>query len=88
MGLPVEGPIDPQILAEQLARWRALSPQDRARIIGGLHEAGMLYLKQSPLLREYFDEQERINKQAFKEFLASQMRKQSEVDACTDTPSP
>lgn len=88
MELTAVFPCEHALIARQAARFRALSPADKVRVICGIHEVGMMYLQQSPILREYFDEQERINKQAIKEFLARSVASQGRVgNQCSDSQS-
>jgi hypothetical protein len=73
MKLPIAFPNDVEIIAEEAARFRALSPGDRLRSICGLLAAGALMMQRSPkaaFLREYTLEQEKRARQAIQEFLA------------------
>jgi hypothetical protein len=73
MNLPIQFPNDEEVIIEEVARFRALSPADRVRSIRGLLAAGALMMRQSPkaaFLREYTLEQEDRARQAVKEFLA------------------
>lgn len=73
MKLPVAFPSDAEVIAEEVARFRALSPEARMRSIRGLLAAGALMIEQSPrtaFLRDFALEQENRSRQAFKEFLA------------------
>jgi hypothetical protein len=73
MDLPFKFPSDADVIIEEVARFRALSPEERIRSIRGLIEAGALMLRRSPkaeFLREYTLEQENLARQAVKEFLA------------------
>ena len=57
---------------EEVARFRALSPEERLRVIRGILDAGALMLENSPkaaFLREYALQQERDACQAVKEFI-------------------
>jgi hypothetical protein len=72
MDLPIKFPSDAQIVAEEAARFRALSPAKRIELIRGLLAAGALMIKRSPkaeFLRAYALEQERLAQQAVKEFI-------------------
>jgi hypothetical protein len=72
MNLPIKFPRDAAIIAEEVARFRALSSESRLRSIRGLLAAGALMMRQSPkaaFLREYTLEQENLARRAVKEFL-------------------
>jgi hypothetical protein len=71
--LPITFPSDVEVITEEVARFRALSPEARMRSIRGLLAAGALVIERSPksaFLREYAREQEDAAQQAIKEFLA------------------
>jgi hypothetical protein len=73
MDLPIKFPRDADVIAEEAARFRALSPQERMRSIRGILEAGALMMRNSPkaeFLREYTLQQEELYRQAVKEFIA------------------
>ena len=73
MNLPIKFPSDAEVIAEEVARFRVLSPRDRVRSILGVHVAGMRMMQQSPraaFMREYTLQQENLARQAIKEFLA------------------
>ena len=73
MNVPIQFPTDEQVVLEEVARFRALSPEGRMRCIRGLLAAGALMMRQSPkaaFLREYTLEQENLWRQAVKEFIA------------------
>jgi hypothetical protein len=72
MNVPIKFPSDAEVIAEETARFRALSPENRLRSIRGLLKAGALMMQQSPkasFLREYTLEQENRARQAVKEFI-------------------
>ena len=73
MNVPIQFPSDAEVIAEEVARFRALSPEGRVRSIRGLLAAGALMMQISPkaaFLRDYTLEQENRARQAVKEFLA------------------
>lgn len=73
MDIPIKFPSDAEVIAEEVARFRALSPENRLRAIRGLLAAGALMLRQSPkaaFLRDYTRGQEELARQAVKEFVA------------------
>ena len=77
MDLPLNFPSDADVVVEEAARFRALSPEERMRSIQGLLSAGALMMRRSPkaaFLREYTLEQEDLAQQAVKEFIARHAR--------------
>ena len=73
MNLPVKFPSDADVIREEVARFRALSPEERIRFIHGLLAAGALMMQKSPraaFLRQYALEQENLAQQAIKDFIA------------------
>jgi hypothetical protein len=73
MDLPIQFPSDADVIAEEAARFRALSPESRLRSIRGLLAAGALMMRRSPkaaFLCDYTLEQESRARQAVKEFIA------------------
>jgi hypothetical protein len=73
MNLPIRFPSDAEVIIEEVARFRALSPGDRVRVIRGLVAAGALMMRRSlnaAFVRDYTLEQENGARQAVKEFLA------------------
>jgi hypothetical protein len=72
MNLPIKFPTNTEIIAEESARFRTLSPQRRLESIRSLLAAGALMMRQSPkaaFLRDYTLEQENRARQAIKEFI-------------------
>lgn len=73
MDLPIKFPSDADVIAEEAARFRALSPEQRMRAIRGILETGALLMRQSPnaeFLRAHTLEQEELAQKAIKEFIA------------------
>jgi hypothetical protein len=73
MKVPIKFPSDAEVIIDEVARFRALSPADRVRLVRGMVTAGALMMRQSPkaaFLRDYALEQENRASQAVKEFLA------------------
>lgn len=73
MELPIQFPNDADVIAEEAARFRALSHEERMRVIVDLLNAGEQLMKLSPkaeFLRKYTQQQEELAQQAFKEFIA------------------
>ncbi len=72
MNLPIKFPSDADVTIEEVAFFRALSPENRVRSIRGMIAAGALMMSRSPraaFLRDYSLEQENRARQAVKEFL-------------------
>jgi hypothetical protein len=72
MKVSIHFPADADVIAEDAARFRALSPQKRLQSIRGLLAAGALMMRRSPkaaFLRGYTLEQENRARQAVKEFV-------------------
>jgi hypothetical protein len=77
MDLPIRFPSDADVITEDVARFRALSDEDRVRSIRGLFAAGALMMRLSPkaaFMREYSLEQENRARQAVKDFLKRHAR--------------
>jgi hypothetical protein len=77
MDLPLKFPNDADVIAEEAARFRAMSPEDRMRSLRGILRAGALVMRRSTnaeFSREYAREQEEIARQAVKEFIARHAR--------------
>jgi hypothetical protein len=77
MYLPIKFPSDADVIIEEVARFRALSPAERLESIRGMLAAGALMMRRSPkaeYLRASTLEQENQARQAVKEFLARHAR--------------
>jgi hypothetical protein len=73
MDLPIKFPSDADVIVEEVARFRALPPEQRIETIRGIIAAGMLLIRQSPkveFLQEYTLAQEERARVATKEFIA------------------
>lgn len=73
MELPIKFPSDADVVAEEAARFRALSPASRLSAIRGMLSAGALLMRRSPkaeFMRQYALEQEELAQKAIKEFVA------------------
>jgi hypothetical protein len=73
MNLPIQFPADADVIAEEAARFRALSPEQRLQSIRGLIAAGALMMRLSDkraFLVEYTQQQEELARQAIREFCA------------------
>jgi hypothetical protein len=73
MQLPIRFPTDTDVIADEAARFRALSSDQRLEVLRGILDAGWLMLRDSPH-REFADkcaeEQERAAHGAIQEFVA------------------
>ena len=77
MDLPVKFPSEAEVILEDVARFRALSPKDRIRSIRGLLAAGRDLMSISPTAawaRQYTEEQELLAQRNIKEFMARHAR--------------
>jgi hypothetical protein len=77
MKLPINFPSDADVAAEEAARFRALAPAERMRVIRDLLTAGEMLMRQSPkadFMRAYTAQQEELAQQAVKEFIARHAR--------------
>ena len=73
MDLPIKFPSESRVITEEVARFRALSPQNRLRSLRGLLAAGALMMHRSPnaaFIRQRALEQEQHSRQAVREFVA------------------
>jgi hypothetical protein len=73
MDLPAKFPSQADVVIDDVKRFRALSPQDRMRVIRGLLNAGELMLNRSPkaaFMRDHMLEEKNLARQAVKEFIA------------------
>jgi hypothetical protein len=73
MDLPVKFPSETEVILEDVARFRALSPADRIRAVRSLLADGAYLMSISPKAawaRQYTEEQELLAQQNIKEFIA------------------
>ena len=73
MDLPIKFPRDEDVIAEETARFRALSPGERLTFIRDLLDAGAQLMRRSPkaeFLRAHKLEQEERARAAIREFIA------------------
>ncbi len=71
MNLPIRFPKDEDVIVEEVARFRAMSPQGRMRSIRDLLAAGAWMASRSPkadFLRVYTREQEELTRQSIRDF--------------------
>lgn len=77
MDVQLHFPSDAAVAAEEAARFRALSPAERMRVIRDTLNAGELLMRQSPkadFLRAYAAEQEELRQRAVRAFMARHVR--------------
>jgi hypothetical protein len=73
MELPVKFPSETEVILEDVARFRALSPAERMRVIQGLLNTGEHLRRISPKAawaKEYAEEQELLAQRNIRDFLA------------------
>lgn len=73
MNLPIQFPTDADVIAEEAARFRSLTPEERMAVFRGLLDTGERLMRLSPkaeFLRQYTQEQEELAQQAFTDFVA------------------
>ena len=73
MDLPIKFPSETEVILEDVARFRALSPEERIRAIQDMLACGLFLMSKSPKAvwaRQYAEEQEALTQQNIREFLA------------------
>ena len=73
MDLPVKFPSETEVILEDVARFRALSPEERMRTIRGLLADGMFLMSKSPKAawaEQHDEDQKLLERQSIREFLA------------------
>jgi len=73
MDLPVKFPSQTEVILEDVARFRALTPEERFRSLQGLLNAGEFILQGSPKAawaKQYAHEQEALAQRTIREFIA------------------
>jgi hypothetical protein len=73
MDLPIKFPSQTEVILDDVARFRALAPEEQLRALCGLLDTGALILRNSPKAawaRQYAEEQEVLAQRAIREFLA------------------
>jgi hypothetical protein len=73
MDLPVKFPSETDVILEEVARFRALTPEQRFRSLCDLLSTGDLILRNSPTAawaKQHAEEQEVLAQRAIKEFIA------------------
>jgi hypothetical protein len=73
MDLPVKFPSETEVILEDVARFRALSPEDRIQMIQDMLAGGLYLMSRSPKAtwaKQYAEEQEALAQQKIREFLA------------------
>jgi hypothetical protein len=77
MELPVKFPSETEVILEDVARFRALSPEGRARVLQDMLNDGAYLLSVSPKAawaKQYFEEQELLAQRNMWEFIARHAR--------------
>jgi hypothetical protein len=73
MELPIKFPSDADVIAEEAARFRALSPAQKVATVRSVYAAGLRLLRASDradFARQYNLEQEELASRAFREVVA------------------
>jgi hypothetical protein len=73
MDLPVKFPSETEVILEDVARFRALTPRERIRAIQSLLNAGDHLMRISPKAdwaKQYAEEQKNLERQNIREFIA------------------
>lgn len=73
MRLPVKFPSDAEVVADEAARYRALSSDQRLAVLRGILDAGWLMLgnaSRPEFIRQCAEEQERAAQRAIRDFVA------------------
>ena len=73
MDLPVKFPSETEVILEDVARFRALSPEERIEMIQDMLAGGFYLMNRSPKAawaKQYAEEQEVLAQQKIREFLA------------------
>ncbi len=72
MDLPVRFPSESEVILEDVARFRALGPEERLRAFRNLLDSGARIMRISPKAewaRQYAEEQKNLERRAIREFL-------------------
>ena len=73
MDLPIKFPSETEVILEDVARFRALSPEERIESLRELLRAGDLILRNSPKAawaKQYAEEQKFLERRNIREFIA------------------
>jgi hypothetical protein len=73
MDLPIQFPSEAEVIAEEVRRFRMLSPAQRVRSVLDLISTGTRLMRNSPraeFMRQYTREQEELAQQVLKELIA------------------
>jgi len=73
MDLPVKFPSETEVILKDVARFRALTPQEQFRALRDLLAAGDLILQKSPKAdwaKQYAEEQKLLERRSIREFLS------------------
>jgi hypothetical protein len=77
MDLPVKFPSETEVILEDVARFRALSPRDRIRTIQGMLASGTHLMSISPKAawaKQYSEEQKLLEQRNIRDFIARHAR--------------
>jgi hypothetical protein len=77
MDLPIKFPSETEVILEEVARFRALSPRERVDSLGGLILTGEHLSRISPKrewARQYAEQEKRLTQASIREFIARHAR--------------
>jgi len=77
MDLPVKFPSETEVILEDVARFRALSPRERIRAIQGILATGAYLMSISPKAawaKQYSEEQKLLERRNIRDFIARHAR--------------
>jgi len=77
MNLPIKFPSDTEVILEEVARFRALSPGERIRVIRSILADGAYLMSISPKAawaKQYSEEQELLAQRNIRDFIARHAR--------------
>ena len=77
MDIPIKFPSETEVILEDVARFRALSPIERVQTIRGMLATGAHLMRISPKadwFRQYSEEQELLAQRTIREFIARHAR--------------
>lgn len=77
MDLPIKFPSETEVILDDVARFRALTPSERIRTIRSFLASGAFLMSRSPKAdwaREFCDEQKRLERRNIREFVERHAR--------------
>ena len=77
MDLPIKFPSESEVILEDVARFRALAPAERIRVIQGFLAGGRSVMARAPKAawaEQYAEEQKQLERRNIREFIARHAR--------------